>query len=673
MEQRPPESFDDWQQWIEEEYLRTSGPVLLFADDESFERRLGSGGIYAAAALAAAVRSRIDLRASRAFDPLKPAADAWRRSSQACPPPVLPVLLLSVYAATRMHTNEKFTAHNYYDRLAEAVVLGDTDHDPAAIRTTLSEGFPQVADWWRLLHGWIENGAGSRGKSTIRSHPRLTRIGYPLSQAIVREADKAALTQFFERSLTVHDAVPDVDRLVLLLQLWAGRRTELGAAFRHALGSRLSTDEDAASLARMLGEIVAELAAAWDGIVRTNDGRQRLRLRVVLDFDRWERSWRVFGPTGPTVLTAVVGDESVELTKDDESGYYFGTELPSGDDLLLRNGWSVLAGAARLVHRGADFLLFRADRHLGAWSSVESLIPFEAHALAVARRLAPVVHDALRDAGVEFALAPEASAAELVPGYELFLYVTVLDVGIWEDAMRRADLADVEELSIELAGRPRLVNGLRAPALLGPRAYIEGAAPDLLIPAGIEPRAVEVSLNGVRQVFQQSSVGRELSRIPMGSGPYRLVVENTELDFEILSLDELAHALGDGRFAQANDFSSLQPDALCRTGARAPEARRGRDRYCWLMEDDSVREFAEPDEPALLDALGLRGAGVFTPQVPPGAIWLASSRRGRWFCDPIEEALSGFDTEFDVPALWTRRARSEMAGAFWARQLGESR
>src|SRR5690606_29035216 len=85
--------------------------------------------------------------------------------------------------------------------------------------------------------GWIEAQDGAIGASTIRDHPHLQRIGYPLSQALVRQSDRMALTRFFQALDVTPGAVPDARVIAVALDIWtAAAQNRLSEAFMRALG-----------------------------------------------------------------------------------------------------------------------------------------------------------------------------------------------------------------------------------------------------------------------------------------------------------------------------------------------------------------------------------------------------------------------------------------------------
>src|SRR5690606_8888209 len=96
--------------------------------------------------------------------------------------------------------------------------------------------FLDAVEMWRGLHSWLEAQDGTVGVSTIRDHPHLQRIGYPLSQALVRQSDHLALTRFFH-ALDFHPGpAPEAEVILGALDIWtAALQNQLSDAFTRAL------------------------------------------------------------------------------------------------------------------------------------------------------------------------------------------------------------------------------------------------------------------------------------------------------------------------------------------------------------------------------------------------------------------------------------------------------
>ena len=177
--------YERWQTVLSARFLpEHGGPVVLFVDDAELSSLLKDAA-EPAVDLAEAVRGVRSTNPAVGFF-AKVAADcrAWKVGDQAQPPPVLPVLAISVLAATRMQSDGYARSTNYYLRLAETLAPAATPVELTELRNELSsESFLDVVYMWSALHDWIVAQNGRVGISTIRTDERrLTRIGYPLSK-----------------------------------------------------------------------------------------------------------------------------------------------------------------------------------------------------------------------------------------------------------------------------------------------------------------------------------------------------------------------------------------------------------------------------------------------------------------------------------------------------------
>jgi len=104
------------------------------------------------------------------------------------------VTLLSVLslAADSMHATEGMGANNYYGRLHD--LLGTPDAQRTAVENAYREHAHAL--WDRLNH-WLETWEGERGIPTAYVVGPHAYIGLPLSQALVRRADRERLPTLF--------------------------------------------------------------------------------------------------------------------------------------------------------------------------------------------------------------------------------------------------------------------------------------------------------------------------------------------------------------------------------------------------------------------------------------------------------------------------------------------
>lgn len=107
-------------------------------------------------------------------------------------PPALPLLVALSIAAEQMQADDDFAAHNYYSRLHRMLQVPPNEHH------RVTNDYRRVADLlWGSLNSWLEAWEGERGIPTayaVGGHPF---IGLPMSQAVVRQHDRAGLHELF--------------------------------------------------------------------------------------------------------------------------------------------------------------------------------------------------------------------------------------------------------------------------------------------------------------------------------------------------------------------------------------------------------------------------------------------------------------------------------------------
>ena len=119
-------------------------------------------------------------------------ASAQHRSQPLDTPPALPLLVVLTLAAEQMQADGDLAAHNYYSRLHRLLRI-PTD------RWQRVEGdYRRHADeLWGSLNAWLEAWEGERGIPTAYAIGGHAFIGLPMSQAVVRQHDRAGLHEFF--------------------------------------------------------------------------------------------------------------------------------------------------------------------------------------------------------------------------------------------------------------------------------------------------------------------------------------------------------------------------------------------------------------------------------------------------------------------------------------------
>ncbi|WP_139104557.1 hypothetical protein [Gordonia sp. UCD-TK1] len=204
-------------------------------------------------ALAEVVRG-VTIEDIGAFSLAKVAAETrkWSRRS-IIEPPCLAFLALTVVAAEEMgNTEEGLASHAYYARLARLLGLADNN---AALRRE----YPKHAEFmWKRVNTWLENLEGERGVPTAFA---LTHryVGLPMSQALVREADRRRLPSMFAQFGLSPGMRLAPEDLSVYLGMWLSTEGSSATGNLRRLWKRTDSRERIATIAAV------ELAS-WDGV-----------------------------------------------------------------------------------------------------------------------------------------------------------------------------------------------------------------------------------------------------------------------------------------------------------------------------------------------------------------------------------------------------------------------
>lgn len=107
-------------------------------------------------------------------------------------PPALPLLVALSIAAEQMQADGDLAAHNYYSRLHRMLDVPTSEHQ------RVENDYRRTADLlWGSLNSWLEAWEGERGIPTAYAVGGHAFIGLPMSQAVVRQHDRAGLHELF--------------------------------------------------------------------------------------------------------------------------------------------------------------------------------------------------------------------------------------------------------------------------------------------------------------------------------------------------------------------------------------------------------------------------------------------------------------------------------------------
>lgn len=636
-----PEQYQRWQMRLNDEFFQSPGKPLIFFTDDDELRRLAPDSADPAADLAAAARQLVNPHAASMFDAVTAAARTWRGGARDQPPPTLPVLALSVLAATRMHADAQARSSNYYLRLAQALLPASDEHVIDRVRLLLRDGaFIPVADMWRELHEWLGWRKGSSGVSTIRDHPELTRIGFPLSQALIRRSDRAVLTRFFD-ALDIRTAgVPDADPLTEYLRLWAARPRGLSEGFRRALA------DDA--LHSLLMPLISGLAVSWDGRVITTEGLPRAQVAIVVDIDRWTARWALLSApdAGTDVLRGQVDGAEVDITvtPDPYSRLAQVSGAPPVTGSALRAGFR-LRGASQVAELPATRAMVLAeDPDAGGWLSAPAIRPFTEHLIVASAEFSGEVQRVLQQAAdAGWRVVQQAASRPLLSGFAIFRNVVFSEANSLAVALRSVPGLLKAVILPDPTARSKLINGLPISRRVSSGLYITGGEPDLLLPVGDQPRPVATALDGTPQEpsFQANGWPIELRRIgPLPPGEHVIEVDRDLLRFTLLETDPATEAppgTGDLGWDQNGSLGQAADKVITGALIYGPDppapvlVRRGGLQVLLIRRDGRLTTVPEP--PPLSGPLacvpGLTGY-YFEFEPPRDAVRLAELGAGHW-------------------------------------------
>lgn len=372
-------SYEDWNLALADRFFRldhAGRPVYLSVDDEELEelaQQVGGETRRAAESLATAVRREFSSSPSYGlYAEFFKATREWRRAGAEGPPPYVALHGLAVLAGSRMarDPSARVASHNYYARYNELIDRPVDSGQPP--------GFDDLGRLWDDLHRWLQEDCEERlGRSTIRRHPTLSHIGYPISQCLLREADRLRLTEFFRAvGLEPGDEIT-ADELFTYLRNWARSGCGLSAP---AIGV---IQEAPASVAEEIGEIVLDEFTSWQGELLDEHGRRRAEVALVLEVKQgghWIKAsfWPRRPESFPAELNAAMrsGDQ-VHLQA--VSSAWYGPLPIDVRNKDLDGGLVLEADELSFAYSPGRVVPLRASEDLGRWVSVRQVRAAEPH------------------------------------------------------------------------------------------------------------------------------------------------------------------------------------------------------------------------------------------------------------------------------------------------------
>lgn len=657
--------YDWWQAKLSEEFFpldQPDEPVIMFLDDDEMVRicpDLPDPVISLRSAVLAELR-QTDTTAI--FEPLDRRMATWRKGPQDQPPPSLPLLAITVIAGSRMRNDGAFSSAAYYPRLLSLMTSGRN----SLTATGIQKHFDVVADMWQTLDDWIGRNDDFLGPSTIHTHQTFNRIGYPLSQTVLKASDRERLSGFFDRIRVDRSSTSSPTQLLALLRLWMDKPRGFSTTFVDLVQKGQGDP--------LLLAVISKLAAEQSG-PPVAKGRVRLDLRMCIDPEDWSISWMI--PVDPRLEMDELRQDNGSLfsiRKPDYGSVYdvVSGSLPQGAPLINKH-FRAAGTRAFLTKKVRDIWILRIDPSSGQWLSVPEATPDEPHLLVV------------RDTDVaemEELLTKNAASGywkfrgKLFPGWTVYVDVS------WVEPIDLSTAGAFNSLGQLLKAppnsRPKLVNGLQLRTDVGGLHYLQGGEPDVQLPEDSSNESVDVVLDkrlpGTRLKANGSLFPLRVAG-PFTEGKHTVSVAGVTLDFFVHTSGSAAQ----WEAARTEGADDAVPPGPVRE-AETPEyvlCRRGRNAAVWFVSPSGlVRRRSEPPVPLFITRLGFPQSYQWKVSVPRGTAWVLTERAGklsqpqRISSDPPNfGSLDGHSQEF-----WRRVARETInnKNRLWRSYLSQS-
>jgi hypothetical protein len=587
------ELYESWNRALAERYFPSDAagkPVYLSVDDDALHELLPvvGGDGDAAELLASSVCAGLRRRSESLFIRYIVKRTEWRRNGMCGPPPYIGLLGLCVLAASRMarDTDQRIEPTAYYARLNPLLNLPQFGGMPV--------GFDALDHLWQDLNQWLDvDQNGARGASTAKTHSVFVHIGWPISQCLLREADRRRLTEFF-RSVGLEPGT-DIDAIQLfdLFQNWVRAGSGLSQAAVNVVAAAKG------DLVSQLADIVKREFDVWQGELLDPQGRRRGDIALVLEIAQGGR--RIFArlvPKRPEGFPnkgrwQFEGSDHVELAAASDTWYQPLDLEPTA--AILNGGLRMMCDGFSLSYEPGAVIPLRASLGVGAWASVHQATAIEEHCV--------VTTDALLHRVVEF-LADYAERGwqvleqtgnlpkgwRVVQGIRIVKQVTRVD-----DELRR--------LAPRLHTATKLEGGLQ----VADRQYLTAGEPDLWVTT--ESGRATVQLDDHNEELIEGILRVRLADLkpPLQPGPHELTAGGIRRRFSTLPGFGVVNTSGTGSlghvFEVHGNYQPASDDAEELPGREPP---RGRVFVSGSSAKARPEDLPKPLEPPILVPAGFR-------------------------------------------------------------------
>lgn len=658
--------YDEWQLTLSAEFFsmnRRDEPVIMFLNDEELARICPFLQDPVGSLRSAVLAELRQTDKPAVFEPVERRVTSWRKGPQDQPPPCLPLLALTVIAGSRMRHDGTFSAAAYYPRLIDLMTTGTNRVTAIGVK----KHFNVVAEMWETVDAWIERRSDIVGPSTIRTHETFNRIGYPLSQTVMKASDQDRLSEFFDRLRVDPNSMPVPEQLLALLQLWLDKPRGFSPAF-------VDLVQKGSGNALLLA-VISKLASEQSVGAAAATSRVRLDLCMRIDPVNWSVDWVI--PIDPRL-------ETDEFRQDGGSHFTINTpeygsvydvaagSLPQGVVLINRR-FKAAGSRAVLTKKVHQMWILRIDPLSGHWQSVPYTVPDEVHLFVVADADVAEMDELLSKSA---ASGYWKLRGQVFPGWAVYVDVSLVEPIDLSATGAFNGLGQLLKSSPN--SKPRLANGLELRTDVGGRHYLLGGEPDVQLPEESVEKYVHIILDkrlpGTRVKANGSLFPLRLAG-PFAEGKHAVTVAGHALEFFVHSTGSAAR----WEAAHVDDQDDVLPPCLV-PDSRALKyvlCRRGRDAALWFITPSGlVRRNAEPPIPSFITELGFPESYQWKASIPEDATWVLPEQAGK-FLQPqriTAEPPNFGSIDGHARAFWRRAARETIDNTdrVWRSYLSQS-
>lgn len=456
---------------------------------------------------------------TRPFEEL--AEQHWTPSTaQDVVPPGVCVMVALTWAAESMRDDGDFAANNYYERLH---TLLDT---PAPRRTAVVDGYRKHAEvLWGRLNAWLEFWEGSRGVPTAYAAGSMRFIGLPLSQAVLRHADRLLLQNFFvEEALPAGYSMP-ASEIEVLIDGWMTRGQLFGATLRSLWGN--------SSARERIAEAASLELESWDGAGADDMNRGAARSgRALLTgaLRVWPQSMLDLGLALPRadrldhqfVLEGEGGGSPVNFVSGSAGRLQLATAGLVDSESLLMNEIVIRDEGSSFERKPRRVVPLRLDELAQTYVEVETIQLGERSLVLTADDLKPRVERILAENARPGWSELPVGFSGVPSGWSAFKDVEMVQRGT-------DTRAELNPLLPRASTAVSLVGGAPLPGLLRKWSSLNPPELNVVATGAQEVRAEIASVSGARRLIKEISVAGSalvapLADLSLADGEYQIAV-----------------------------------------------------------------------------------------------------------------------------------------------------